>query len=186
MLGRARILAKLLAALLALAVLVSMSGLAVFERREALDNAQQRNELIARTLEDHVTRTVESAVADPADAGRRASPSRPPRSPARLQPLLGQGLLTGLPFLRSAAVLDEQGSVLASSIPAEQGLQRRAGAAGPAAVAMAASCCCRWCTGAAWPTWPAPHRRCAPRAWACCRCCAPCEGLAAVDCCWWP
>jgi len=122
MLGRARILAKLLAALLALVVLVAMSSLAVFERRETLNNAQDRNELIARTLEDHVTRTVDSAALILQTLGegiaRQAS-----MEPARLQPMLGESLLTSLPFLRGAAVLDERGSVLASTIPAEQGLQ---------------------------------------------------------------
>ncbi|MFG6487035.1 PAS domain-containing protein [Roseateles sp. BYS78W] len=122
LLGRAHLLAKLLAALLALAVLAALSLLARFERRETLNNAQDRSELIARTLEDHVTRTVESASLILQTLGegiaRQAS-----AEPARLQPLLGQGLLNSLPFLRGAVVLDERGSVLASSIPAEQGLR---------------------------------------------------------------
>lgn len=122
LLGRAGWLAKSLAALLAMAVVMALAGMAAFERRESLETAQDRAELVARTLEDHVTRTVESASLILRTVGegvaRQAS-----TEPARLQPLLGQGLLASLPFLRSAAVLDEHGTVLASSIPAEQGLR---------------------------------------------------------------
>lgn len=121
-LGRDGLLAKLLAAGLALSVLVALAALAQFERREALANAQDRSELIARTLEDHVTRTVESASlvlqALAEGIGRQGSVQ-----PARLQPLLGQSPLASLPFLRGAAVLDEHGNVLASSVAAEQGLR---------------------------------------------------------------
>jgi len=122
MLGRARILAKLLAAVLALAVLAALWALAVFERREALDNARDRVELIARTLEDHVTRTVESASLILQTLGEGIA-QQSAADPQRLQPLLGQTLLSSLPFLRSAAILDENGTVLASSIAAEQGLR---------------------------------------------------------------
>ncbi len=122
LLGRARLLARLLAALLSLAVVAALSALAGFERRESLETAQDRTELIARTLEDHVTRTVESAALILQTLGegitRQAS-----ADPERLQPLLAQSLLTSLSFLRGAAVLDERGRVLASSIAEEQGLR---------------------------------------------------------------
>lgn len=120
MLGRARILALALAALLAVAVVVALAALAAFERRETLNNAQDRVELIARTLEDHVTRTVESASLILQTLGEGIA-QQASVEPERLQPLLGQSLLTSLPFLRGTAVLDERGTVLASSVAAERG-----------------------------------------------------------------
>lgn len=122
MLRRARILAMALSAILALSVLAALGALAAFERRETLERAKDRAELIARTLEDHVTRTVESASLILQTLGEGIS-QQPSADPARLQPLLSQSLLSTLPFLRSAAVLDEHGAVLASSIAAEQGQQ---------------------------------------------------------------
>jgi PAS domain S-box-containing protein len=122
MLGRARLMAQALAALLSLAVLAALAALAGFERREALANAKDRAELIARTLEDHVTRTVGSAsliLQTLADGVAQQAAVEP----QRLQALLGQPLLRSLPSLRGAAVLDEAGTVLASSIATEQGLR---------------------------------------------------------------
>jgi len=130
MLGRARLMAQSLAALLCLAVLAALAALAGFERREALANAQDRAELIARTLEDHVTRTVGSAsliLQTLADGAARQAPLEP----QRLQDLLGQPLLRSLPFLRGAAVLDDTGTVLASSVATEQGLRIDFRAFGP-------------------------------------------------------
>ncbi|HEV6967858.1 MAG TPA: hypothetical protein VK305_20865, partial [Roseateles sp.] len=122
MLGRAGLLAQGLAALLALAVLAALAALASFERREALDNARDRAALVARTLEDHVTRTVESASLLLQTLGDGIA-QQASAEPARLQPLLGRSLLSGLPFLRGAAVLDEHGTVLASSVAGEAGLR---------------------------------------------------------------
>ncbi len=120
-LGRAGLLVKLLAAVLALAVVLALAGMAEYERRETLETAKARSELIARTLEDHVTRTVESTslILRTLEEGMAREASA---QPDHLQQLLNQGLLTSLPFLRGAAVLDEGGNVLASSIPGEQGL----------------------------------------------------------------
>lgn len=120
MLGRARILAKVLAAVLAVAVLAALGGLGAFERRETLNNALDRGELIARTLEDHVTRTIESSALVLQTLGEGIA-QQGSTDPQRLQPLLSQPLLGGLPFLRGAAVLDEDGNVLASTVPAERG-----------------------------------------------------------------
>ena len=119
-LGRAGLMAKLLAALLAVAVVMALGALGRFERKEALENAQDRAELISRTLEEHVTRTVESAALILKTLGETVV-SQGSTDPARLQPLLGQGLLGSLPFMRGVAVLDEQGVVVASSIASEQG-----------------------------------------------------------------
>ncbi|MDR7334370.1 ATP-binding protein [Roseateles asaccharophilus] len=112
------LLAQGFAALLALAVVLVLAAFVTYERREVLKNAQERAELIARTLEDHVTRTVDSAsliLQTLAEAVSRE------RNIENFQPLLDQPLLTGLPFLRGAAILDDSGSVLASSITADRG-----------------------------------------------------------------
>jgi PAS domain S-box-containing protein len=121
-LGRAGWLPKLVAGLLGLSVLVLCAGMAAYERRETLENAQDRAELVARALEDHVTRTVESASLILRTLGEGIA-GQASTDPARLQPLLAQSLISSLPFLRSVAVLDEQGRVLASSIPSEQGVR---------------------------------------------------------------
>ncbi|RTL38932.1 MAG: PAS domain-containing sensor histidine kinase [Burkholderiales bacterium] len=120
----------LVAGLLALAVVVLCSGLAAFERRETLENAEDRAELVARALEDHVTRTVESASLILRTLGEGIA-GQASTDPARLQPMLAQSLISSLPFLRSVAVLDEQGRVLASSIPAEQGARVALNRLGP-------------------------------------------------------
>jgi PAS domain S-box-containing protein len=120
--GRAQFLAKALAALVAICVLAALAGLAKYERRETLENAQARAELISRTLEEHVTRTIGSASVVIQTLGEAVA-RQPPGDPARLQSLLSQTLLASLPYLRGAAVLDEQGAVLASSVPEERGLR---------------------------------------------------------------
>jgi PAS domain S-box-containing protein len=121
-LARAQILAMVLAAGLSVAVLAALAGFGAFERRETLNNALDRAGLIARTLEAHVTRTVESASLVLQTLGEGVA-QQASTDPQRLQPLFSQPLLSGLPFLRSAAVLDEGGQVLASSVPSERGLR---------------------------------------------------------------
>ncbi|MCE4556744.1 ATP-binding protein [Roseateles cellulosilyticus] len=120
--GRARLLAIGLAVLVALTVVAALVALAAYERREALENAENRVELIARTLEDHVTRTVDSAalILQTLDEGIGQQRSSQPEP---LQHLLSQSLLSSLPFLRGVAVLAQDGTVLASSVPAERGLR---------------------------------------------------------------
>ncbi|PTT91973.1 hypothetical protein DBR42_02890, partial [Pelomonas sp. HMWF004] len=106
----ARLLAQVLAAGLAGLVLVALVTLAVFERHAALDNAQDRAELTARVLEDHVTRTIDSTALVLNTLGGSIA-QQPVAAPDSLQPLLGQSLVAGLPFLRSVAVLDANGWV---------------------------------------------------------------------------
>jgi PAS domain S-box-containing protein len=118
--GRAGLLVQALSALLALSLVGALVALAEYERRDVLETAGERNELMARVLEDHVTRTVESAALTLRTLGESMA-LQASGEPGRLQPLLSQSLL-GLPFLRSVAVLDLHGQVLASSIEAEQGL----------------------------------------------------------------
>ncbi|QPF74063.1 PAS domain S-box protein [Roseateles sp. DAIF2] len=112
---------RLASAALVLACITSLLTLAWFERREALQNSRERLELLARVLEDHATRSVDSAglvlrtLAD--------GISLPPHTDAALlQPQLSQALLAQ-PILRGVAVLDMQGRILASSDPREQGLR---------------------------------------------------------------
>jgi len=120
-LGRAAMLVQLLAVLLALTVMVSVLVLAEYERREVLEAAGERGELMARLLEDRVTQTVESAALTLSTLGESLA-LQPNAEPARLQSLLSHSL-PGLPFLRSVAVLDMKGQVLASTVPSEPGLR---------------------------------------------------------------
>ena len=121
---RAGALALLVAVALAVAVLVALSSLAWYERRVALDSAEDRAALLARVLEDHVTRTIETAALTLRTLGDGVARQRSVAAAngAALQPLLRQALL-GLPFMRGVAVLDPQGLVLASTDPAELGLR---------------------------------------------------------------
>ncbi|MDC6170457.1 ATP-binding protein [Paucibacter sp. XJ19-41] len=111
----------LVAVLLALLTVLALSAFAWFERRIALEDARARNELLARVLEDHVTRTVETAALALATLNESVA-LQPNTEPGRLQPLLAQAM-PGLPFMRSLAVLDLHGHVLASSTLAERGLR---------------------------------------------------------------
>lgn len=131
MLARARLLVKGLALLVALAVIAALAGAGEFDRRDTLDHALDRAGLMARTLENHVTRTVESTSLILQTLGEGIA-QQPTAEPQRLQPLLSQPLLTSLPFLRSAAVLDERGTVLASSVATERGARVDMALLGPA------------------------------------------------------
>jgi PAS domain S-box-containing protein len=104
---------------LALAVLVVLAlvGLVSYERGEALESRLDRNDLLARVLEDHATRSFENAsvalaaLADVlAEGGRGGQTGR----------ALSQ-TLAGLPLLRGVAVVDASGLVLASSEPTDVG-----------------------------------------------------------------
>lgn len=112
---------RLAAAVLAVASMASLLALAWYGRREALQSGRERMELLARVLEDHATRSVESAdlvlrtLADGVGLLPHADASL-------LQPLLSQALLAQ-PILRGVAVLDQRGLVLASSDRREVGLQ---------------------------------------------------------------
>jgi len=112
---------------LAAGVVLALAGLMSYERSEALQARMDRNELLARVLEDHATRSFEnvsvalSALADAlAEDGRGAQ--------------MGWALsqtLAGLPLLRGVAVIDASGQVLASSEPADVGRRLDLGRLGP-------------------------------------------------------
>ncbi|MBX3604028.1 MAG: PAS domain-containing protein [Piscinibacter sp.] len=104
---------------LALAIMLALLAEIHEERERQVEQQLERNELFARVLEDHVTRSVEStrlalsSVAAAAAAGGA-------------EPLAAKAFateLSSLPQLRALAVLDEQGRVLASSAPRDVGAQ---------------------------------------------------------------
>jgi len=106
-------------AALALLVAGAFAALAVLQYREAFARERSRGELMARVLEDHATRTVEtSAIALSAMADLLAA--QPLGDATTIGPSLNQALV-GLPFLRSVAVVDRQGTVLASTSSGDYG-----------------------------------------------------------------
>ncbi len=112
-------LVQLGAGLAALLLALALLGIAWWERREALRDAGERNELLARVLEDQASRTIDTAALALAAVGDSVLATTDAES---ARALFDQTLL-GLPFLRSLALIDAQGQVLASSRPREIGLQ---------------------------------------------------------------
>ena len=112
------------ACLLLLALLLAIVS---YQRHAQLQTQLSRAALLARVLEDHATRSIEtaalslSALADEVVATRRieSKSGENNRSEGSLEWVLNQ-TLAGLPVLRAVAVLDAQGRVLAST---EAGLQ---------------------------------------------------------------
>ncbi|MBY0237657.1 MAG: PAS domain S-box protein [Burkholderiaceae bacterium] len=100
--------------LLAAALVLTLVSLAWYERREALLSTFERSELLARVLSDHATGSVETSSLMLRTLAETIS-QQSQADPGRLQPLLSNSL-QGLPFLRSLAVIDPQGRVLASSV----------------------------------------------------------------------
>ena len=116
-------------ALLTAGMLIAVVALAVRDYREALVTGRKNAELLVRVLEDQATRTVETgsiALASMADL----LSAQPQGDATVIGPVLSQALV-GLPFLRSVAVVDRQGTVLASTAAGDAGRQvdvRRFGA----------------------------------------------------------
>lgn len=111
--------ARLAGGLLSLAALLGMLLVAWQTHDEALLAATERNRLLARVLEDQATRTIDSAslaLTTVADALR----VQPALDQPHAGPVLGQAVASQ-PFLRAAALLDERGLVLASSMPGDVG-----------------------------------------------------------------
>lgn len=106
-------------AMLGLLVAAAVALLAVYEYGNAFAQEQARGALMARVLEDQATRTVETAsiamlsVSDLLAAQAIGDATEP-------GPGFDQALV-GLPFLRGVAVLDRQGTVLASTTRGEFG-----------------------------------------------------------------
>ena len=113
-----------------LATVMVAALLAVFaqERHRAIDEQLDRNEMFARVLEEHATRSVESAALALATLAARAGEQGYSGS-ASSQSALAQTLVS-LPQLRAIAVLDKQGLVLASSVSGEVGMRVEVGRLG--------------------------------------------------------
>lgn len=107
--------------LLTLLLGLAVAGLGAFQYREAVAAERARGELLARVLEDHATRTVETtAIALSAMAEQLGA--QPAGGAAQIGSVLSQSLV-GLPSLRSVAVVDAQGKVLISTAPRDSGLR---------------------------------------------------------------
>jgi PAS domain S-box-containing protein len=99
--------------LLALLILGAIAWLGWAEYHEKVETGRSRVELLARVLEDHATRTVETtSIALGSLSELLATQSS--GGVTEVGPLLSQALV-GLPFLRSLAVVDAQGQVLTTT-----------------------------------------------------------------------
>ena len=108
-------------AVLALLVLAALLALAWHERGQEIDNRRDRSELMVRVLEDHATRSLDTAALALSTLADLLA-KEPPGRNTQIGALLSQTLV-GLPLLRSVAVLDASGRVLASTVPSELGVQ---------------------------------------------------------------
>jgi len=98
---------------LLLAVLLSLAGLAVYERAQVLERVNERNELMARVFADQANRTVEAASLVGATLAEQMQRGLPPASTEMRTAL--QQTLVNLPFMRGMAIVDGQGVVLGSA-----------------------------------------------------------------------
>lgn len=117
--GRPEIAALAMGLLLALAVAAALLGQVLYARSEVVQHERERNELLARVLEDHATRSIEAvslATATLSDLISRGVPV----NGAAIDAAIGQTLVN-LPFLRSLSALDAKGRIVASSDPQEVG-----------------------------------------------------------------
>ena len=112
---------RLAGALLGLAALLGVSLIAWQTRSDAIAAAADRTRLLARVLEDHATRTIDSAALG-LTTGGDVLRSQATLDVDRLRPVLQQ-MVAVQTSLRTAAVLDGQGRVIASSSPRDVGLQ---------------------------------------------------------------
>ncbi|CAN7345363.1 ATP-binding protein [Rhizobacter sp. LjRoot28] len=96
------------------AVIAGMAAFAWYEYHETLDEEVDRNQLLARLIEGHASTTVESATIVMASVADMVASRLATGDTQRLDALMTQSL-PGLPFLRSIALLDRQGRVVASS-----------------------------------------------------------------------
>jgi len=114
-------LAGALGLVLSLAVVAAVGWLVWYEYREVLQSDRSQGELEARVIDDHATRTVETASLVLAYVGSQLQ--TPGAAQAhKSDPLLAQAL-AALPFVRSLHLLDEGGQVLASTAASDVGLK---------------------------------------------------------------
>ena len=101
------------------AVLLTLGWLALHDREQLLDSLRERNELLARVFADRATRNIDVtalALASIAEGAARGLPL----DGAEIRAALTQTLVS-LPFVRSVALMDAQGQLVASSEAGEQG-----------------------------------------------------------------
>lgn len=113
-------LALVAGALLACTVALATFWVALSDRDQNIDAEQRQLELLARVLDEQATRTVETTSVALSGLARAPALQRLPQDRDAAQLSLGQ-VLVALPFVRSAAVIDLQGHVLASSVAGEAG-----------------------------------------------------------------
>ena len=107
--------------LLAATMLTALVTLFVQERRHMVSEQLDRNELYARVLEDHVSRSIETAAVSLANLASNVAKQGP--GVDAMKPSALTQMLASLPQLRAVAALDLQGHVLASSERADVGKQ---------------------------------------------------------------
>ena len=100
-------------------MLAALVALFVQERQQAIDAQLERNALYARVLEDHVTRSVDTAALSLATLAGTLSEQG--LRGAAMNPTELARMLVSLPQLRAVTLLDLQGRVLGSSTPADVG-----------------------------------------------------------------
>ncbi len=113
-------LATALGLVLSLAVVAAVVWLGWYEYQEVLESDRARSELEARVIDDHATRTVETASLVLAYVGSQLHAADMAHA-HRADPLLAQAL-AALPFVRSLHLLDGTGHVLASTAASDVGL----------------------------------------------------------------
>ena len=106
----------------ALAVIAALLGLLHAERKAALDQARDRGEMLLRVLEDHTRRAFDSGALVLATLGESLSRRGTLHDDPALPQTFSNALL-GLNHIRSLALLDEQGRVIASSDASDLGLK---------------------------------------------------------------
>ena len=108
------------AGVLLAAMLLAAAGYNLWrEKRELVEEAAAQQSLLTRVLEDHATRSFDAAQLA---LGSLADVVQSGRPPEVLQAMLGQTQAT-LGYLRSIALIDASGRVLAAADPADRGLQ---------------------------------------------------------------
>jgi len=107
-------------ALMATLFVAALAGIGWYEHREAVEARIDRGALLARVLDDHATGTLETAAVALTALAELIGVADLPADPTRLNSPLTQAL-AGLPFMRSIALLDMDGRVLASSVGSDVG-----------------------------------------------------------------
>lgn len=116
-------------AAMAALVLAGSVGFTLFDRADMLKEQQQRGELLARVLEDHATRSVETA-----SLALGALADTLARDPAGRVAADGAALTQAIaaqPLLRGLAVVDSAGTVLAATTPGDAGMRIELARLGP-------------------------------------------------------